>query len=84
MPDRAWWFRPVKNEALVGEHREVTWKRLKGAPAAASESMCGVPMSEPNAPRWPKPVSSSTITTTFGAAGVAWVRAGGGVSTRPR
>ena len=47
----AWWLRPVKKEALVGEHKDVTWKRLKGAPSAASESMCGVPMSEPNAPR---------------------------------
>ena len=63
----AWWFRPVKNEARVGEQRDVTWNRLKGAPPAARESMCGVPMSEPKAPRWPKPVSSSTMTTTFGA-----------------
>ena len=63
----AWWLRPVKNEARVGEHREVTWKRLKGAPPAASASMCGVPMSEPKAPRWPKPVSSRTMATTFGA-----------------
>ena len=31
----AWWLRPVKNEARVGEHREVTWKRLNGAPPAA-------------------------------------------------
>ena len=31
----AWWLRPVKKDARVGEHREVTWKRLKGAPPAA-------------------------------------------------
>ena len=65
----AWWLRPVKKEARVGEHREVTWKRLKGAPPAASASMCGVPMSEPKEPRWPKPVSSSTMAMTFGAPG---------------
>ena len=31
----AWWLRPVKNDALVGEHSDVTWKRLNGAPPAA-------------------------------------------------
>ena len=34
----------------MGEHSDVTWKRLKAAPPAASASMCGVPMSDPNAP----------------------------------
>ena len=47
----AWWFRPVKNDALVGEHSEVTWKRLKRAPSVESVSRYGVPMSDPNAPR---------------------------------
>ena len=63
----AWWLRPVKNDALVGEHSEVTWKRLNGAPPAARPSRCGVPMSEPKAPRWPKPVSSKTMAITLGA-----------------
>ncbi len=63
----AWWLRPVKKDALVGEHREVTWNRLNGAPSAARASRCGVPMSEPKAPRWPKPVSSSTMAMTLGA-----------------
>ncbi len=63
----AWWFRPVKNDALVGEHSEVTWKRLKRAPSVESVSRYGVPMSDPKAPRWPNPVSSRTMTTTFGA-----------------
>src|ERR1700683_803606 len=63
----AWWLRPVKKEARVGEHSEVTWNRLKRAPPAARASMWGVPTSDPKAPRCPKPVSSRTMTITFGA-----------------
>ena len=36
----------------------------------AKRSMCGVAMSEPKQPSWPKPRSSSTITTTLGAPGL--------------
>ena len=80
----AWWLRPVKNDARVGEHSEVTWKRLKRAPVVASASRWGVPMSEPNEPRWPKPVSSSTMAITFGAPGGGFGSWGNAASSRPR
>ena len=46
----AWWLRPVSRHARVGEHREVTWKRLYRSPPAASPSMVGVSMSLPKQP----------------------------------
>lgn len=49
------------------EHREVTWKRLKRNPLAATPSIAGVSMSEPKQPSCAKPRSSRTISTTCGA-----------------
>ena len=63
----AWWFRPVSRQARVGEHKGVTWKRLKRSPRAAIRSMPGVSMSEPKHPSCAKPRSSSTMMTTWGA-----------------
>ena len=65
----AWWLRPVMTHARVGEQRLVTWKWLYRRPLAASPSIAGVEMPEPKHPSWPKPRSSSTISTTFGAPG---------------
>ena len=39
--------RPVKSDALVGEHNGVTWKLVNWSPPAASASTLGVSMSEP-------------------------------------
>ena len=39
----AWWLRPVKNDALVGEHSEVTWKRLKRRAAGRQPVQVGRP-----------------------------------------
>ncbi len=65
----AWWFRPVKKQARVGEHRAVTWKRLNGRPGRGKRVECGVAMSDPKAPRCPNPVSSSTMATHVGRPG---------------
>ena len=43
----AWWLRPVRSAARVGEHTGVTWKLVKRRPPAASRSMLGVSMSDP-------------------------------------
>ena len=62
----AWWLRPVSSDARLGEHNAVTWKRLYRSPSAASRSIVGVAMSDPNVPSCAKPVSSRRTTTTFG------------------
>ena len=73
-------------EAVEARHRR-----------AASASRCGVAMSDPKQPRWPKPVSSSTMASTLGApagglgscgkrgvdsAGVKPIRCGGSAGSR--
>src|SRR4051794_34003464 len=82
----AWWLRPVRMQARVGEQSAVTWKRLYRSPPCASRSMLGVSMFEPKQPSCAKPVSSSSTTTTFGGAAIAFTlrNPGGGRSVRPR
>jgi hypothetical protein len=62
-----WWLRPVSSACRVGEHRAVVWKRLYFSPFAASRSATGVAHGPPNALDAPKPVSSSSTISTFGA-----------------
>ena len=63
----AWWLRPERSAARVGEHSAVVWKRLYFRPDAASRSAVGVAHGPPNALDAPNPTSSSRITNTFGA-----------------
>ncbi len=49
----------------------MTWNRVNRKPFAARRSSVGVGTSPPNVDVWPYPVSSSRITTTFGAPGGA-------------
>ena len=51
----------------VGEQSAVVWKLLKRRPPAASLSRVGILIGPPKALDWPKPMSSSRTTTTFGA-----------------
>jgi hypothetical protein len=62
-----WWLRPVRSAWRVGEHSAVVWKRLYFNPFAASRSATGVEQGPPNALEEPKPASSSSMTSTFGA-----------------
>ena len=62
-----WWLRPLSSAARVGEHSAVVWKRLNFRPPAASRSALGVAHGPPNALDAPKPTSSSSTTSTFGA-----------------
>ena len=62
-----WWLRPVSSAWRVGEHSAVVWKRLYFRPFAASRSAVGVEQGPPNALDEPKPASSSSTTSTFGA-----------------
>src|SRR5438105_4318648 len=43
----AWWLRPVRSDALVGEHSAVVWKRLNLRPLAASRWRFGVLHGQP-------------------------------------
>src|SRR3954471_7883978 len=63
-----WWLRPVRSEALVGEHNAVVWNRLNFNPLAASRSRFGVLHGPPNVLDAPNPQSSIMTTRTFGAA----------------
>ncbi len=63
----AWWLRPVRSAALVGEQSAVVWNRLNFRPLAASRSMFGVLHGPPNALDAPKPQSSIITISTFGA-----------------
>ena len=51
----------------MGEHSAVVWKRLYLRPFSASRSAVGVAHGPPNALEAPKPTSSSSTTSTFGA-----------------
>ena len=62
-----WWLRPVSRAWRVGAHRAVVWKRLYLSPPAASRSAVGVWQGPPNALEAPKPTSSRSTTSTFGA-----------------
>jgi hypothetical protein len=62
-----WWFRPLSSAARVGEQRAVVWNRAYFRPLAASFSKLGVWHGPPNADDDPKPASSISTTSTFGA-----------------
>jgi hypothetical protein len=62
-----WWLRPVSNAWRVGAHSAVVWKRLYRSPPAASRSAVGVRQGPPNVLDAPKPTSSTSTTSTFGA-----------------
>jgi hypothetical protein len=62
-----WWFRPEINAARVGEQSAVVWKRVYLSPFAASRSAVGIAAGPPKALPAPKPTSSSSTTSTFGA-----------------
>ena len=62
-----WWLRPVSIAWRVGEHSAVVWNRLSFTPLAASRSATGVLHGPPNAEDAPKPTSSISTISTFGA-----------------
>src|SRR3954452_10568398 len=62
-----WWLRPVSSACRVGAHRAVVWNRLNLSPPAASRSAVGVRHGPPNVLAAPKPTSSRSTTSTFGA-----------------
>ncbi len=62
-----WWLRPVSSACRVGEHSAVVWKRVYLSPSAASRSAVGIAHGPPKALPAPKPTSSSSTTSTFGA-----------------
>ena len=71
-----WWLRPVISAARVGLHSAVVWKRLYFCPSAASLSSVGDGTPPPNVEYCPNPVSSSRISTTFGAPAGAFTGCG--------
>jgi hypothetical protein len=60
-------LRPVSIAARVGAHSAVVWNRLERSPPLASRSKFGVWHGPPNALDAPKPTSSISTTSTFGA-----------------
>src|SRR3954471_24516016 len=62
-----WWLRPVSSAERVGEHSAVVWKRVYLRPLAARRSKFGVWHGPPKALEAPKPTSSISTTSTFGA-----------------
>jgi hypothetical protein len=75
-------LRPVSNAARVGEQIAVVWKRVYRSPAAASRSKVGVLHGPPNALEAPKPTSSISTISTFGApAGGRSGRIGGNLAS---
>ena len=78
-----WWFRPDFSAARVGEHRAVVWKLLYRSPFWASRSIVGMGIGPPKVLGTPKPMSSISTMTTFGApAGAFTSKRGGGVTLR--
>ena len=74
MPTR-WWLRPVSSAARVGEHTAVTWNRLYVTPCCCTRVRFGVRMSPPNVSGPPKPASSISTISTFGASSGAFTGA---------
>jgi hypothetical protein len=62
-----WWLRPVSMAWRVGAHSAVVWKRLNIRPPAARRSATGVAHGPPKALDAPKPTSSRSTMSTFGA-----------------
>ena len=62
-----WWLRPVMMQERLGEHSAVVCMLLYRTPLLAIRSKFGVAIGLPKHPRFPNPVSSSTMNTTFGA-----------------
>jgi hypothetical protein len=60
-------LRPVISACLVGEHNAVTWNRLIRTPPSASRSAVGISHGPPYALEAPKPMSSTSTTSTLGA-----------------
>jgi hypothetical protein len=60
-------LRPDSNAARVGEHNAVVWNRVSFKPPAARCSAVGMLTGPPKALEAPKPTSSSSTTSTFGA-----------------
>ena len=60
-------MRPVSSAARVGEHNAVTWKRLYVSPCSPTRVMVGVDTGPPNVDGFPKPASSISTSSTFGA-----------------
>jgi hypothetical protein len=57
----------LNRAAWVGEQSAVVWKRVYFSPRAATFSKVGVRTGPPKALDAPKPTSSMSSTTTFGA-----------------
>ena len=57
----------MSSAARVGEHSAVVWKRVYFSPSPASRSAVGVAHGPPKALDAPKPTSSISTTSTFGA-----------------
>jgi hypothetical protein len=76
-----WWLRPDLSAIRVGEHSAVVWKLLKRKPPWASWSIVGVRIGPPNVLGPPKPMSSISTITTFGAPWGALTWNGGGALT---
>ena len=67
----------------VGLHSAVVWKRLYLRPLSASRSSVGMRIGPPKALLAPKPMSSISTMTTFGApCGAFTSKRGGGVASR--
>ena len=62
-----WWLRPVRMHERVGEQSAVVCMFMNRSPPLASASRLGVAIGLPKQPSWPKPVSSCTMKSTFGA-----------------
>jgi hypothetical protein len=63
----AWWLRPLIIAARVGEHSAVVWNRVYFSPCAATRSATGISHGPPKALPAPKPTSSNSTSSTFGA-----------------
>src|SRR3954452_22615113 len=62
-----WWFRPVSSAGRVGAQSALVWTRLHRSPPAANRSAVGVWHGPPNVLAAPKPTSSRSTISTFGA-----------------
>src|SRR3954453_12999823 len=62
-----WWLRPVISACRVGEHSAVTWNLLSRSPPSDSRSAVGISHGPPYALEAPKPMSSTSTSSTFGA-----------------